>query len=122
MRVICALYEAAKSDGKERMTYIDKRVKAVMRFSGQSLGVNWDSGVFYPSGDKVLDKELINSSLQFLNKYPDERKDLLNALKDHNQGNEKDVVTNCYTAIEGLARKVLGNDKRLDKNREDLLK
>jgi len=84
------------------------------------LGIKWVNGSFYPSGDQILDTQLIESSFLLLDQYPNEKIDFKNALDNYQAGSLYGVVENCYLAIEGLCRKVLNNNETLDKNRVDL--
>jgi len=87
------------------------------------IGIKWKEGCFYPTGADELDEPLIEDVLTWLNDYPNERTDYRRALECYFEGQSfGDVIKNCYQAVEGVAREVLGNSKRLDKNKDELLK
>ncbi len=78
--------------------------------------------MFYPSGAQELDEALIEEPLKWLANFPNERADYLKALTGYTGKRLDEVIINCYLAVEGVARQILGNEKVLDKNREELLK
>lgn len=121
MRVIVALYKSV-SDKPNTQRFITSYVVDALERANLNLGVKWVDGVFYPTGDKFLDEELIDTSLSLLDKYPNEKKDLKIALDSYNSKNLYGVVENCYIAIEGIGRQLLNNKKTLDNNKEDLLR
>ena len=83
----------------------------------------WKEGFFYPSGAEELDAALVEEAVTWLKDYPNERKDYAAALQYYTKGTElSDVIENCYTAVEGGVRQVLGNKKTLDNNKDELLK
>lgn len=87
------------------------------------IGIRWKEGFFYQSGAEELDISLIEETLTWLTDYPDERKNYLTALEHYSRNQSSpDVITNCYSAIEGVTREVLGNKKTLDNNKDELLK
>lgn len=86
------------------------------------LGVAWRDGMFYPSGARELDEALIEEPFNWLEDFPDERADYLKAMRGYSNNKLDEVIINCYVAVEGLARNILGNKKTLDNNREGLMK
>jgi hypothetical protein len=86
------------------------------------LGVSWADGMFYPSGAKELDENLIEEPLMWLTDFPAEKADYLKALTGYASNRLDDVIVNCYLAVEGIGRTILGNSRTLDNNREGLLK
>lgn len=97
-------------------------IELVLSKSTCDLGVRWHEGFFYPSGAKELDESLIEESLIWLKEYPDEQQNYKNALENYSKDEHSvDVVTNCYSALEGVARKILSNNKTLGNNSKLLL-
>jgi len=97
-------------------------IKAALSRCACDIGVRWKEGFFYPAGAEELDKPLVEETLTWLSGYPDERKDYQRALQCYLAGEALgDVIKNCYSAVEGVARKVLGNQKTLDNNKDELL-
>ena len=78
--------------------------------------------MFYRSGAKILDEQLVEDPFDWLEDYPDERKDFLKAISHYSANELGEVVINCYLVVEGLARKILNNSKTLENNREEILK
>lgn len=124
LRVLCILYDriqyrGRKSDGQRQLSWMIERV---LQQCACDIGVRWKDGFFYPSGAEELDKPLVGDVLTWLKDYPDEEKNYQAALRHYGAGDcLPDVVTNCYSAIEGIARKILGNNARLDQNEKALL-
>lgn len=120
--ILCTLYLILGSS-KEKQKWLSSNIQNSLSRSTCDLGVRWKDGFFYPSGAKELDETLVDETLGWLSKYPDEKKDYQKALEFYIRGTAlTDVVRNCYTAVEGLARNVLGNSKTLDNNKAELLK
>ncbi|MFA7485741.1 MAG: hypothetical protein WCZ89_06935 [Phycisphaerae bacterium] len=122
--VLCILYRCVVylSDEKECRKWLSKRIEAALSRSSCDIGVRWKDGFFYPAGAEELDKPLIEETLTWLKKYPNEMKDYQTALQYYLGGKTLgDVVKNCYSAIEGIARNILGNKKTLDNNKDELL-
>lgn len=109
-------------DESEFKKEIDEWIKIALAHAVIDIGVKWADGEFYPSGAKILDEKLIDDPLGWLQKYPPIKEHYGNALKDYYNKQYNDSVGNCYLALEGFVRSVLGNDRTLDNNKEDLLK
>jgi hypothetical protein len=122
--VLCILYAWLEitSDTEKNREWLSGWIKNVLDRCSCDIGIRWKDGFFYPSGAEELDKFLIEETLTWLNDYPDERKDYQRALECY-QASESltDVIKNCYSAVEGVTRKVLGNQKNLDNNKDALL-
>lgn len=122
--VLCILYDRLKilQDAKYYKEWLSNNIQSIISKSTCNVGVRWKDGFFYPSGAKELDESLIDETLIWLEGYPNEQKDFKRALncylKNESLG---DVIKNCYSAIEGMARNVLNNDKTLDNNKDELL-
>jgi len=121
LRVLVMLYEALDKVSGERETLSDW-IEAALSRATVDLGVTWNEGMFYPSGARELDKSLIKEPLEWLADFPNERVDYLKALSGYASKRLDDVIINCYLAVEGIARDILGNNKTLDNNREELIK
>ncbi len=118
---ILYVYLEDSSDSESNVEWLSANIKLVLSRSCD-IGIRWKEGFFYPSGAEELDKSLIDETLTWLNDYPNEKKDYLKALEYYlEEKSLDDVIKNCYSAIEGVTRKILGNDKTLDKNKEQLL-
>lgn len=121
LRVIVALYKSV-DDKPVVQEFITSYVVNAIEKANLNLGIKWTDGIFYPTGDKFLDAELIDKSLSLLDKFQNEKTDLKNALDNYYSKSLYGVVENCYIAVEGIGRQLLGNKKTLDNNREDLLR
>jgi hypothetical protein len=121
LRITVAIYSGF-SEREDIQQFITKVVAETLDKSTLNLGIKWTDGIFYPTGDKLLDKELIDTAVSLLDQYPNEKKDLKNALDNYNSKSLYGVVENCYIAVEGISRNLLNNNRTLDKNKEDLLR
>ncbi len=106
-----------------RMTaIIDENIEAFISLSSVDLGITYRAGMFFPKGEELLDKELVEYALNSLDKFPNENKDLQNALENYRGCSKYGVVENCYRCIEGFARGILKNNKTLIDNKAELIK
>jgi hypothetical protein len=100
---------------------INENIIGALDRSEVDLGIRWHEGRFFPSGVKVLDEKLVEDVLDWLNDYPDEKKDFDKILKALVKKEYNEVVSNSYKCIESLARNILGNNKTLENNKLPLL-
>ncbi len=125
LRVLCILYVYLKksSDSKANHEWLSHQIDLVLSRCSCDIGIRWKEGFFYPSGAEELDKSLIDETLTWLNDYPNERKDYQRALECY-LGDESlaDVIKNCYSAVEGVARVIIKNQRTLDNNKDELLR
>ena len=124
LEVLCILYVYIEQDGEKEagQEFLSKWIEFAFTECACDIGVRWKDGLFYPSGAKELDKPLIDDTLIWLKDFPRDEKDYRKALEDYAKEDAgSDVVKNCYNALEGVVREVLGNKKALDKNRDELL-
>lgn len=117
--VLCFLYQHFEKGGRSQLT---KQIQDILSRTTCDIGIRWKGGFFYPSGAKELDESLVEELLGWLDKYPNENRDYSNALNCYTKGNFADVIKNCYSAVEGISRKILGNKKTLDNNKTELLR
>ncbi len=124
LEVLCIMYAHIKCEGREDKgrTFLSGAIETALSWCTCDIGVRWKDGFFYPSGPEELDEPLIDDVLTWLKDYPEEMKNYQAALRHYGAGDcLPDVVTNCYSAIEGIARKILDNNARLDQNEKALL-
>ncbi len=121
LRTLVAIYKGVY-ESQDIQQFISKVINDTIEKSTFNLGIKWTDGVFFPTGDKLLDKELIDTAVSLLDQFPNEKIDLKNALDNYNSKSLYGVVENCYIAVEGISRHLLGNKKTLDNNKEDLLR
>lgn len=106
----------------EMAEVIDENIEGFLGLATLDLGITYKQGVFFPKGEKLLDKELIEYSLSTLQGFPNENKDLQNALDNYRLGTKYGVIENCYRCIEGFCRLKLNNNKTLIDNKVEIIK
>jgi hypothetical protein len=121
IKVLSFLYGALNEAPKEQET-LSGWIETALEQATLDLGVAWNEGMFYPSGARELDKKLIEEPFKWLDDFPNEKTDYLKAVTGYTNKKLDEVIINCYVAVEGLARAILGNKKTLDNNREGLMK
>lgn len=121
LRVVVAVYNSF-SDKPKAQQIIGNYVLSALDKSAINIGLKWVDGTFYPTGDELLDKELIDTAVTLLDNYPNEKIDLKTALENYQAKSLFGVVENCYLCIEGICRKILNNKRTLDHNQTELLK
>ena len=128
LRTIEALFEAFQfqrnyANSADRL---DKIIKFAVSQSEIDLGIQWRGGLFYPSGARLMDEELVNEPLRWLadpkynNVLAPFKKGLTHYL-EANKNPEKlaDTITDIYEALEAMAKVITGrNNKDLSGNRE----
>jgi hypothetical protein len=120
LETLCSICFCLDADDQK---WLSHAITTAMSLCTCDIGVRWREGLFYQSGAEELDKHLIEENLTWLKDYPAERQDYRRALECYfKRQSLTDVVKNCYSAVEGLVRTILGNRKTLDKNKELLLK
>jgi len=127
LEALCAMYQHIgwlnypnEDIGQE---WLSQMIELILSKCTCDIGVRWKDGFFYPSGAEELDKPLIGETLHWLRDYPSEKRDYRAALRNYMVGDSlADVVKNCYSAVEGVARNILKNDKTLDNNKDALLR
>jgi len=123
-----ALYKVVKGLQPSGVLIVDAVVREALSKSEVDLGVSWRDGVFWRSGAKLLDEELVNEPLHWLsdpiyrNVLIPFRKGLSDFLKATNTPQRlKDTVRDMYEALEKMARIVCGNNKNLKANAEQFI-
>jgi len=126
LRTIEALFKAFQLENYANSAdRLDKIVELAISESEIDLGISWRGGLFYPSGAKLMDEELVNEPLRWLadpkynNVLAPFKKGLTHYL-EANKNPEKlaDTITDIYEALEAMAKFVTGRDKDLSANRE----
>ncbi|MCK4307779.1 hypothetical protein KAW50_06115 [candidate division WOR-3 bacterium] len=123
LKVLVLLYDYFWEDklkDKNQRRQISIEIELAFSSATMDLGVTWKDGMFHPSGAKILDEKLIEDPFDWLDEFPDEKKDFKNALSHYTKKSYGDVISNCYLVVEGLVRKILNNKKTLDNNKEEL--
>lgn len=79
----------------------------------------------YPAGARELDAKVIDATLTWLVEHPATAKHFENALQIHfhkDKAKYRNLLDELRSALEKLARRLLGNRKALEKQKEPLLK
>lgn len=123
LRMLVVVYKIINSSLRGQFNAI---IELALGASSVDVGVRWTDGMFYPSGAKELDEKLVSDNLQWLSKFPDTKNFFSTSLKHFGNSIEdpsarKDAITNAYTAIEDITRKVLGNKQNFEKNSNSLV-
>ncbi len=103
----------------EEKDTVDKYIQAILGKCDPALGISYNNGMFYPTGEELLDEDLINNSLSVLRDFPNESKDFQIALVNYRSGDGSGAISQGYICLEGLAKKVLGNTRNLAQNKVD---
>jgi len=79
--------------------------------------------IVYPAGAKLLDERLVNESLTWLQEYPESLNAFEQALSIYLSGDKpkfRNLIDNLRVAIEQLLRRILNNQKSLEKQSKEL--
>ena len=106
-----ALHKAVEPNLPGLQVIIDKIVREALSHSEIDLGIEWKAGVFWKSGAKLLDKELVNEPLQWLSdpKYKNVLAPFKKGLSHYLEASKaperlSDAVTDMYEALEAMAK------------------
>jgi len=86
------------------------------------IWIRFHDWVFYPLWDPILDKGILEKSIDIVSKYKKAEQFYKDALLDYSNWNLPESLTKCYSSLEELAKNVLDNAKTLEKNKDDLIK
>lgn len=84
---------------------------------GFDVFIDDDSVFIFPKGAKELDNALINEPLEWLNDYPESKKEFISALKAYstiNENNASDIADKFRKALEQFFRDFFKEKKTLD--------
>lgn len=127
LHAIEAIYDFARNKYQEttESRELSNVIDILLKTAEIDLGVRWQNGHFIPAGAGLLDKELVNESLDWLDKQGHEtvlapfQKGLDHFLHSMKRPELlSDVVTDMYEALEALAKIMTGRDKDLSANRQ----
>jgi hypothetical protein len=116
-----------KIGGSEYQNELIKRLRdaakltPLMQFNVASRG---KVVVIYPSGEKFLDEGITDYVIFGLEKYPDIAKSFKQALAFYQAGDTstyRNLLDNLRFTLEQLLKKILENNKPIEKQRDDLL-
>jgi len=119
LTVLATLYEIGSNAKVATIRkWLDTDIPSALDRAGTKLDLRWHKGMFYRSGEDVLDREVVEKGLNCLDPWPEASRTFTDALKAHSEGNPDVVLTKCYLCIESLAKAITGADGSLDKLRE----
>lgn len=121
LKILVLLNSVYKGE-PETQKKISDLISLAINNSALDLGVNWKEGMFYPSGAKELDKDIIEEPLEWLGAYAEVKEDFRKALSAYFKKDYPATIDHCYLTIEGLARQILNNTKVIKNNFDELLK
>jgi len=105
---------------------LNNLINLILEQSEMDLGIKWENGQFIRKGARLLDQELVNEPLRWLEKpeyenvYNPFAKGLSHFIKaEKDLKLLHDVITDMYEALEGLSKIITGkHDKDLSANAE----
>lgn len=120
--VVEALYTYFVGLGKsEWLGKVDQAVEEALE-QPISLGISWREGKFYPSGAKELSERLVGDVLKWLTDFPEAKQRFSDALERYTNSDFENAIANAYSAMEGLVKELLSNDKNLEENKNEFIK
>jgi hypothetical protein len=81
------------------------------------------AAILYPAGAALLDQEVVDTTLQWLSEFPEALTHFQRALRTYlrdGAAKRRSVLDDLRLALEQLLRKILGNDKSLENQKEAL--
>lgn len=130
LEVIEIAYFVLREEGAEQAEELDGLVQGILDEGEDELGISWQDGAFIRTGARLLDQELINTSLHWLSqpKFKNVYEPFSKGLR-HFLSSEKrpellyDVITDMYESIEALSKIVTGRPRKdLSANAELFIK
>ena len=123
LKAIEALYVAFKRGDKGDAEKLNIIIVLALDATEVDLGIEWKNGNFYRSGAKLLDKELVDEPMHWLDdlKYGNVLEPFQKGLKHYVEANKdasklSDTITDIYEAFEAMARIVNKNNSTLGAN------
>lgn len=106
-----ALYEGILEYQRGKELLVQISIELAFSMSEVDLGIQWKDGVFWPSGAKLLDEELVNKNLEWLDdpKYRNVLVPFERGLRHYLEANKEpakltDTTRDMYEAMEAMAR------------------
>ena len=123
LKILVILYNSLNS---KNIIRLNRSIELALSMATIDLGVRWKDGLFYPSGAKELDDKLINENLDWLSSFSEAKNFFQTSLNHFNksltsESARKDAVTNAYSSMEALEKKILNNSKNFDVNSNELV-
>lgn len=121
LKMLAVLVNFYEDENEQKGDEIESWIKIALRSSEVDLEIRWHNGMFYPAGDRKMDKELVEDVYDWLDSLPTTKKYYKEALLSYSKKNYNDLVGNLYNVLEDSARKLLNNRTVLRGNKEKLL-
>ena len=130
LQVIETAYRVLSDEDHEKAEMLDGFVRGILDEGDDELGIVWQDGIFTRAGARLLDEELINTSLHWLSKpkfknvYEPFAKGLCHFLSSEKRPELLyDVITDMYESVEALSKLVTGRPRKdLSANAELFIK
>lgn len=130
LEVIEISYMVLQDEDSEKAEQLDGLVQGILDEGEDELGISWQDGTFARTGARLLDEELVNTSLHWLanpkfkNVYEPFSKGLRHFLASEKRPELLyDVITDMYESIEALSKIVTGRPRKdLSANAELFIK
>lgn len=103
------------------LNHIRDCIDMSIKYDWINLWIRFHNWLFYPAGDEILDKEIIEASLDNIEWFK-AKIYYTECLKNYLQWNKKWAIEDCYETLEKLSQEILQNTKNLKDNRENILK
>lgn len=130
LQVIEVAYMVLQDENAEQAKELDRFVQHVVEEDEGELGISWQDGTFTRTGARLLDEDLVNTSLRWLakpqlkNVYEPFSKGLRHFLNSEKRPELLyDVITDMYEAVEALSKVVTTRPRKdLSANAELFIK
>lgn len=120
LKALEALYEAFVVEyNDDRYRRLDRIIVSAVTSSEINLGIQWKDGLFWPSGAKLLDEELVDEPMKWLDdpKYNNVLEPFQKGLRYRMEVTKDasklaDTVIAMYQALEAMAKVVTGRHRK----------
>lgn len=108
---------------------LDEYVREIINFAELDINIKWNNGIFSRKGAELLDRELVDKTLEWLKieefetvyePFQDSLEHLMKSSKEPDRLH--DGISNAFEALEGMAKIVCSNEGTLHGNKSRLIK
>lgn len=124
VQALFELYE--RLENTEKWETLAKAVDTCLDYSpdiGISFHKDKETAILYPKGAGLLDDEIVNRTLLWLNEHPKVLQPYETALKlymEQDESKQRNLLDNLRFAIEQLLKEILQNNKSLENQQKEL--